>query len=281
MICQWQELLNILPGWLKSDVDKFGKQEMQELRLRLHTPPEIVTNDHSVWLNGEVSSDDLNFCLNTATRYSPWTSSTIQEGFVTAIGGHRIGICGECVYENNRLRNISPISSICIRVARNISDISKDVYQRNGSVLIIGRPGSGKTTFLRDLIHKTSENAHGSVAVIDERRELFPFDIRGYTFPKGVHTDVLSGCKKRTGMEMALRTLNPYVIAVDEITGEEDCLALLNAAWCGVRLFATAHAGSHRDLLDRKVYQSLMNAKLFDTLIILQPDKTWKEVTLP
>ena len=80
---------------------------------------------------------------------------------------------------------------------------------------------------------------------------------------------------------MALRTLNPYVIAVDEITGEEDCLALLNAAWCGVRLFATAHAGSHRDLLDRKVYQSLMNAKLFDTLIILQPDKTWKEVTLP
>ena len=261
-------------------MDEQGSDDIQELRLRLHMPPEIVKKNHSVWLKRNINRDDLNYCINTATRYSPWTSGTIRDGFITAIGGHRIGLCGECIYEENKLRNITPISSICIRVARDISGVSGDVYKRKGSVLIIGRPGSGKTTFLRDLIRQTSENASGSVSVIDERRELFPFDIRGYTFPKGSHTDILSGCKKSTGFEMALRTLNPDVIAVDEITGEEECSSLLNAAWCGVRLYATAHAGSHRDLLDRQIYQTVLNSKIFDTLIVLQADKTWKEVTL-
>ena len=275
MKCQWQELLNLLPLWLREPVDRLGQIDMEELRLRLHKPPEMITNKGFRVLDGYVNQEDLHFCLNMATKYSPWTSGSIAHGFVTAAGGHRIGICGECVYEGGRLRNISPISSVCIRVARQWRGTSRDCCQVPGSILIIGKPGSGKTTFLRDLVCNISENTNQAITVLDERRELFPFNAGRYTFERGSHTDVLSGCNKKQGLEMAIRTLNPDTIAVDEITSEEDCASLTGAAWCGVRLIATAHAANKEDLLARTIYQPLLERKIFQYLVVLQQDKTW------
>ena len=77
-------------------------------------------------------------------------------------------------------------------------------------------------------------------------------------------------------MDMALKTLSPSCIALDEITAEEDCRALLSAGWCGVELLATAHAKDGKDLLRRKIYQPLADSGLFDTLLILQQDKSWR-----
>lgn len=275
MNCQWQELLNLLPVWLREPVDRQGKDSMEELRLRLHMPPQIVTRNKEISLERCITADDISIILNAATKYSPWTSGSIRQGFVTAVGGHRIGMCGECVYDGNLLKNISPITSVCIRVAREFKNISGNSYQVSGSVLIIGAPGSGKTTFLRDLIRRISENTHQSVTVLDQRRELFPCNAGRYTFDRGPHTDILSGCNKRQGLEMAIRTMSPASIAVDEITSEEDCRALLDAAWCGVRLIATAHAASRQELFDRTIYRSLLENKIFHYLIVLQRDKTW------
>ena len=75
---------------------------------------------------------------------------------------------------------------------------------------------------------------------------------------------------------MALRTLGPYCIAVDEITGEEDAAALLAAGWSGVDLLATAHAESLDDLHSRPVYRPLVSKKLFQTLLVMNRDKTWR-----
>jgi len=86
---------------------------------------------------------------------------------------------------------------------------------------------------------------------------------------------VLSGCGKAAGVEMLLRTMNPAVIAVDEITAASDCEALLHAGWCGVQLLATAHAGSRRELFTRPVYKPLIQSGLFQNLIIIQQDKSW------
>ena len=79
---------------------------------------------------------------------------------------------------------------------------------------------------------------------------------------------------------MVLRTMNPSVIAIDEITSENDCIALSRAAWCGVRLIATAHAGDKHDLFDREVYKSILKRRIFQTLISLRSDKTWQEELL-
>ena len=73
---------------------------------------------------------------------------------------------------------------------------------------------------------------------------------------------------------MALRTLGPNTIAVDEITGEEDAEALLRAGWCGVRLVATAHAASMEDLRKRPIYRTLWENSLFEHLLICHRDKS-------
>lgn len=280
MKCQWQEFIQILPQWLRPLVDESGRSDMTELRLRVGKPPEIVKGSYSEFLKRNIVNEDLNYILNTATRYSPWTSPSVKEGYITAAGGHRIGLCGEYVYMEGDVKNIRCLSSLCIRIARQITNVSGGVHKKSGSILIIGRPGSGKTTFLRDLIYQTSSHQKGSVVVIDERRELFPGSFGKFCFDTGDRTDILSGCYKVNGLEIAVRTLNPSVIAVDEITGDTDCLALSKAAWCGVRLFATAHAGSKKELFSRNIYKPILENKIFDTLIILQADKTWREEAL-
>ena len=75
---------------------------------------------------------------------------------------------------------------------------------------------------------------------------------------------------------MALRTMGPQCIAVDEITALEDCQALMSAGWCGVALLATAHAANFEDLRHRKVYQPLWNSGLFTKSIVLSRDKSWR-----
>lgn len=280
MICQWKELMRLLPPWIRQAVDEQGREDAQEIRLRLHTMPEIVKSDDSIWINGLVTSDDISFCLNTATRYSPWISESITDGYVTAVGGHRIGLCGQCMYDGDKLKNMNGITSLCIRVARDFDGISGLLYQNIKSILIVGSPGCGKTTLLRDLVRRISDLGNRTVAVIDERRELFPYQDGKYAFARGKRMDVLSGCKKAAGLDMLLRTMGPSVIALDEITNQEDCRALSEAAWCGVQLIATAHAAEKKDLLSRKIYSPILESRIFQTLITVHTDKSWEEEEL-
>ena len=88
--------------------------------------------------------------------------------------------------------------------------------------------------------------------------------------------DVMQGCPKTVGIEMAIRTMGPEWIAVDEITGEGDCDALIRTANCGVRLLATAHSASLQEFSQRQVYRPLVTAGIFRSVLILRPDKTWR-----
>lgn len=271
MICAWKELLGILPPWLAQEVDKHGREVLQELRLRLGVPPQLICKHNTLFLNRAVSMDDLNFCVNTASRYSPWAAHSMAQGYITAPGGHRIGLCGEAVVTGGTMTGLRGIRSLCIRIARDFPNIAEKYRGYTGSILIIGPPGSGKTTLLRDLIRQISELE--TVAVVDERRELFP---QGY-FSQGRALDVLTGCPKTVGIDTVLRTMGPATIAVDEITSEEDCNALLRVGWCGVRLIATAHASCARDLYCRELYKPLVRTKLFSHFFVLRRDKTLHE----
>lgn len=267
--------INLLPVWMREEVDKHGKDTLQELRLRLHAPPKLITNTGFVLLQRPVSIDDLKFCINVASRYSPWSAHTIADGYITAPGGHRIGICGSAVQANNGASGIHQLTSICIRVARDFPGIAKQVNNLDGSLLIVGKPGCGKTTLLRDIIRQWSDNRQLCISVVDEKEEIFPHAHNQMCFPSGRNTDVMSSCRKNKGIEMVLRNMGPDVIAVDEITAQEDCLALLHAGWCGVQLLATAHAGNREDLFQRPVYKPIIDSRLFEHLIIMKPNKSW------
>lgn len=274
MICAWQEFLKLLPLSLRQQVDKESGTELQELRLRIGYRPELVLNKRSVWLNEKTDKQDIRFVMNAASQYSPWSSGSIAEGYITASGGHRIGFCGETIVQNGIITGIKEVTSLCIRVARSFPGISGNWME--GSVLIIGSPGSGKTTLLRDLIRQRSVKCDGSICVVDERGEIFPIVQGAHCFDPGPRTDILEGCCKARGTLMLLRAMSPKCIAVDEITAAEDCEALLNAGWCGVSLLATAHAADKNDLFLRPVYREIISNRLFDTLVIMQSDKSWR-----
>ena len=269
MICLWQEFLNIIPPWLRREMGVQEQQKLQELRLRVGAPPELNYGQKSLWLNRTVSQEDIAFCVNSASQYSPWASETVAQGYLAAPGGHRVGLCGQGVVKQGVLAGLRDISSVCIRVARDFPGAAEGIDD-TGSILILGAPGWGKTTLLRDLIRRRAQRE--CVCVVDERGELFPG-----TFPRGRKMDVLQGVSKQEGMEMLLRTMGPDCIAVDEITSAEDCEAIVRADGCGVKLLATAHAGSIEEFLGRKVYTPLIHGSIFDKIIQLQRDKSIRE----
>ena len=274
MKCEWDKLLAILPPDLREPVDRLGKEELQELRLRKGQCPQLILGNCEKLLQRLVTTEDILHVINTASRYSPWAASGLGMGYITAPGGHRIGICGEAVVKEGKVTGIRNPSSLCIRVARCFPGIAGHAGEKPGNILIAGPPGTGKTTLLRDLIRQISDRQSGAVVVVDERGELFP---EGCGFPVGKHTDVLTGCGKPAGIDMALKTMGPSVIAVDEITSEADCDALGQAVWCGVRLIATVHASGKEDLSGRRIYRRLLESGHFDRLLVLRQDKSWTE----
>ena len=85
----------------------------------------------------------------------------------------------------------------------------------------------------------------------------------------GAHTDVLDGCPKALGVIMLLRAANPQIIAVDEITAEEDLRAILTAANCGVALLATIHAADREELTRKQLFTKLLEMQVFRRLVTI------------
>lgn len=267
MRCAWESFMGILPQWMRQEVNVLGKDSLQELRLRINAPPELNFGTSSTWLKRKVEKEDILFCVNTASRYSPWAASTISQGYLTIDGGHRIGLCGEAVTRDGEVTAIREVRSLNVRVARDFPGIAKGI-PANSSVLILGAPGLGKTTLLRDFARQIANTQ--TVAVVDARCELFPEGMKS-----GKRMDILTGCPKDKGIDMVLRTMGPEWIAVDEITAYEDTRAVLQAANCGVRLMATAHASSMQDLRQRAIYLPLLEQEIFQTILLMHPDKTY------
>lgn len=253
------ELLAILPQRMRLA----DYEDVLEVRLRLGKRARLVTARGHRVTEETVGEDDLSFVINAASRYSPWAAQSIRDGYLTAPGGHRIGVCGDGTGEGVR-----KVKSLCIRLARDIHGIASGL-PTDGNLLLLGPPGSGKTTLLRDLIRKISRTA--AVAVADERRELFPAG-----FSTGDNTDILSGIPKDRAIDLLLRSMGPEVIAMDEVTSPGDCEALVRTARCGVRLLATAHASSVRDLFERNVYRPLVETELFQRAVVLDKSRNWR-----
>jgi len=129
-------------------------------------------------------------------------------------------------------------------------------------VLLLGPPGIGKTTVLRDAALFLAGECGWQTAVADEREELFPG-------AEALPLDVVSGANKAEGMRLLIRSMAPQVIITDEIGRPEDAQALLDAASCGVGVLASAHASSMADAIRRPVLRELIERRAFDRYILL------------
>ena len=197
----------------------------------------------------------------------------MKNGFLILPGGHRAGICVESVSEEASVFSAERISSIVIRVAREVPGCSRvipEVMSESllSGFLLCGRPASGKTTLLRDLIRSLSlgdQLRPLRVAVVDERREF-----SALLEDPLCTAEIFSGYKKERGIVQAIRFLAPDVLVCDEIADEKEAEALIRAAGAGVGVIASLHAADFDDLSRRPVWESLRQANLFSAVGFLQ-----------
>lgn len=194
----------------------------------------------------------------------------ILNGYITMPFGNRAGVCG--VFRQGKFCDIT---SVNIRISHQIIGVAKNLTQNysGGSVLICGPPGSGKTTFLRDFVRSLSNGENGKsyrVSVIDTRGEIAAATCGVPQNEVGFNTDVISGRPKPEGIEVALRSMSPEVIAFDEIGTEKELLGVMQSINTGVFIVTTAHIGSVAELKKRGVTKKLIESGVINKVVFLK-----------
>jgi stage III sporulation protein AA len=281
-----EDVLNVLPISIKSEIQKIGSSGiLTEIRLRVGRKCIIYISTKEIVLEYIVVLKDLLDILVKVSSNSIYAiQNDINQGFVTIKGGHRIGICGEVVIDDGKIKNIKNINSMNIRIARQIIGCSDKILphivssKNFSNTLIISPPGCGKTTMLRDIIRQLSQgipNLHVAgvnVGVIDERGEIASIHNGIPGLDVGMRTDVLTNVPKSIGIEMLVRSMGTKIIATDEIGSDSDIDAIKYAALSGVGLIFTMHGKSIDDVYKKDCIKSAIKEGLFDNIIILSND---------
>ena len=268
-------LVTVFPTSIRPRMRKINWEGLEEIRVRIGWPVELIYGNHNEWLGNYDSMIDrqcLDEMLNYITGYSIYAlDEEIKQGYITFSGGHRIGITGHATYEElrdtraHKITNIVDIGGLNIRIAHERKGCAKRIVthlRKEESIyntLFFSAPGVGKTTYLRDVIRILSEGESAcerttmqkglKISVVDERSEIAACVNGKPQNDLGKRTDVLDACPKELGMKMVLRSMSPDVIAIDEI-GTEAEFALLEQMRCsGVKLLGTIHAGDIEEIL--------------------------------
>ncbi len=274
--------LSLLPRTLREAASLLSEEEMaaaEELRLRSGQPLTVVLpgGERPVG-RSVVTPGDLEQLLDNVTGYSRYTAAeTVRQGYLTADGGYRIGLCGTAVVERGSVTAIRDLSSVAIRIPREARGLARPLLPRlfneGGapcSALVISPPGGGKTTLLRDLVRCLSDDAGLRVALADERGEIAAVYRGRPQMAVGRHTDVMDACPKALAIPAMLRSMNPQVIAVDEVALEEDVAAMIRAANAGAALLATVHGESLPELEQKPLFRGMLAAGVFTRAVTIR-----------
>lgn len=279
-----QQAAQCLPAQLRTALHALTHSEQiqcEEIRLRVGQPLTVTLRGRERLLSGrEVMQEELEETLRRATAYSVHTfADSLRQGFVTVRGGHRIGVCGQTAVQEGHLLSYRHISSLNIRIARQIKGAAADALVQQihtgdalRSALFLAPPGRGKTTLLRDLARRLSDSGVRT-ALADERAELAALYEGKPQLDVGRHTDVLDGCPKAEAAMILVKTMSPQLLVLDEITSEADAQAAQYAAHCGTAVLASAHAWNLEDFLLRPLYRGLMEAQIFSHIFCIGADR--------
>ena len=282
-----EEILKIMPRYIAEEIVHLNcNNSITEIRIRSKNKIIVICGKNEFVLDLVASPKIILDILLNVSKMSIYAIQTdLNNGFVVIRGGHRIGVCGEVVYENGKIKNIKNICSLNIRVAHQIFGCADTVMPQiivNGifqNTLIVSPPGCGKTTLLRDIIRllsngiKTLGFSGKNVSLIDERGEIASCYEGVPTLNIGIRTDVMSNIDKSTGMSMVIRSMAPDIIATDEIGSSDDVLSIKAAILSGVKVIFTMHGDSLNSILENPNIKELLDMNIFSKIILLSSGK--------
>lgn len=276
----WMETLRFLSTCMPRTVGKALAEQpegsVREIRVRAGGRASILTQREEIFCSGIFSQQQVGQMAEALCEHALYVRAEEQrQGFVTLRGGHRMGLCGRVVANGQSIRSLREISSLCIRIAtqhRGAADaLLPYLWGEDGrlrSALIVGLPGMGKTTLLRDACRSLSEQGV-HVCIVDERSEIAAMCGGTPQMDVGPNSDVLDGCAKEAGLRWMLRAMAPEVLVTDELGGVQDAQAVLDAARSGVSVIATMHGRDLETALSRGALYSLVQNRAFERYVLL------------
>ena len=269
-----QKILASFPIRLREELlralsDPYTEGHLYEVRLRAGRLCSLTVGGENRPLMCRLSKAEIEDILTSLCRGSLYAyRECLSHGYLPLCDGWRAGVAGRYVAdEHGGAGGIREVTGIALRVARRVRGAADEMiriwerHERQG-LLVLSPPGGGKTTLLREFISVISSGRGGiRCAVLDRRGELCPDDC-------GAYVDVLRDYPTSRGCEIALRTLSPQVLVMDEI-GEEEEKGIRRALFAGVPVIASGHAGSVADFARRGRMAELLGSGAFCSAVIL------------
>ena len=264
------KILSYLPPECAAEIKRLvrsrGGSVISEIRIRAVGKSSAVISGERVSLTSRIDGAAISRALTQMCDGALYARrDTIKDGFVALDGGVRVGVCGEARYDGGRFVGVSDVSSLVFRIPSPTPAVELELFaaweRTERGMLIYSPPAVGKTTALRTLALEIGKERDEQVVVVDERCEFRAEDYRLAS------VDILRGYKKEEGIAIALRTLSPSVIIVDEIGRLAEAEAMLESLNSGVKVIATAHAATLSELKKRKSLYSFFERGVFDVFV--------------
>ncbi|MGN0771693.1 MAG: hypothetical protein ACI4MI_03805 [Christensenellales bacterium] len=255
-------LEEILPLAIYNELlERNWTDNLTEIRIRAGKPIYCAVGGRYVRM-GEKDSyiatqNDVEYVVDKACSSSLYAyDDCITQGYVSTHDGIRIGIAGEGVVKSGKLCAVKNFKYLCIRIPHDVQVFCpkvQRVLQDFDNTIIFSKPGLGKTTLLRYMIRRLSDNGN-NVLVIDERMEL-----SGDSYDLGECSDVVCGIPKSEVYANYIKSMRPDVVATDEIFSSVEVGCILDCIRSGVKVIATVHADNLDVLLGDKIYGALLD----------------------
>lgn len=268
-----EDVLAVLPPRVAAEVRRIGTSQhrmderLSEIRLRADGLSALVLSGRNIPLDTSVSEEEVGHTVQRVCGGALYAyRDTIANGYIPMAHGVRVGLCGRARYDGGQVVGIADIRSLVFRLPCAGCDTRAqliDVWREGvgAGMLLYAPPGVGKTTALRALASYIGTQERRRVCIIDEREEFAPESFRHAS------VDLLRGYRRAVGIEIAVRTLSPEVLIVDEIGGEEEARAMAGALACGIPILASAHAASLGELRRKRSLAPFLACHLFDVFV--------------
>ncbi len=243
------QLLEILPPRIKSSVELCGGlDQLVEIVMDLGRLPEARYFDSTKYLTNEpITKEDLALCVHQVGEFGGDNRAGIERTL------HRISAI------RNRKGEIIGLTCRVGRAVYGTIAMIRDLVETGKSILLLGKPGMGKTTALREIARVLADDLNKRVVIIDSSNEIAgDGDIPHPAIGRARRMQVSRPELQHQVMIEAVENHMPEVIVIDEIGTELEALAARTIAERGVQLVGTAHGNQLANLIKNPTLSDLI-----------------------